>query len=85
MDVKESKEKSFDWKSLRSLKSLKAYTYFNEELVKKNLRLSQTTNANYIYIRCHYMTSLTSKVYTVYVCCNVIFSAKYLRKLGKLQ
>ena len=81
----ESKDKEFDHKNLRSFKSLKAYSYFKDELVR-NVWMSPIQGTEYIYARCHCMASLTAKkVYTVYVCLNtegVVFSAKCICKAG---
>ena len=79
----EGKDKEFDHKSLRSFKSLKAYSYFSDGLVR-NVWLSPVLNTKYIYARCQCMASLTAKkVYAVHVCLNtegVVFSAKCICK-----
>ena len=65
----ESKGKEFDHKSLRTFKSLKAYSYFKDYLMK-NVWMSPIQGTECIYAHCHCMTSLTAKVYTIYVCWN---------------
>ena len=47
----ESKDKEFNHKSIRSSKSLKAYSYFSDGLVK-NVWLSAVLGSKYIYARC---------------------------------
>ena len=63
----ESKDKEFDHNSLWSFKSLKAYSYFKDELVR-NVWMSPIHGTECIYARCHCMVSLKiKKVYTVCV------------------
>lgn len=57
----ESKDKDSDHRSLRSLKSLKAYSYFSDGLVR-NVWLSPVLETKYIYAWCQSMASLTAKV-----------------------
>ena len=80
----ESKDIKFDHKSLRSFKSLKAYLYFKDELVR-NVWTSLIQGSEYIYVQCHCMPPLIAKVYTVDVCLNtegVVFSTKCICKAG---
>jgi hypothetical protein len=62
-----SRDKSFDKDSMKAYKSLKAYKYFDDNLVQKILAYNSTCE-QMIIVKCHCFSSLKAKkVYETYV------------------